>query len=371
MQTEFIRSLNCNYERILLDVKPEENKYQYCMLNRGGIKGLLSCSLRYINGVGYLYYDISSKQNIRQRYSSKCISREWIKDFLWSLGQIRKELERFLLDTENILWFPEQIYQEIENNIFSFLYVPYYTGENGFKELIEYWIDRIDYEDETLVEFIYHIYEKYENTGDIYLQSQIFEDAKILDDAPDLYVENVNNKEVDEASDKSEELSKVISFEPEKAEGSKRFFGLFEGRKKKNKETRESYKKEVQEAMQEYAVAEDSTYEEGYGKTIYIDTKATSDEHVLSFANGATLKVLDMDETTIGKKKGEVDVVIDDASVSRMHARITKERDVYYIEDLNSTNGTYKNGLQLQPYERRLLTEGDEIRVGRVLLRFD
>ena len=55
LQTEYIRSLNCNYERILLENKPEEKRYQYCILNRGGIKNLLPCSLRYINGLVYLY----------------------------------------------------------------------------------------------------------------------------------------------------------------------------------------------------------------------------------------------------------------------------------------------------------------------------
>lgn len=66
MQTEYIKSLNCNYERILLDEKPEEKRYQYCIVGRGGIKGLLPCNLRYINGQGYLYYDITSKQNLQQ-----------------------------------------------------------------------------------------------------------------------------------------------------------------------------------------------------------------------------------------------------------------------------------------------------------------
>ena len=68
LNTEYVRNLNCNYERILLDKKPEEKRYQYCILNRGGIKGLLPCSLLYINGVAYLYYDISSKQNVTQLY---------------------------------------------------------------------------------------------------------------------------------------------------------------------------------------------------------------------------------------------------------------------------------------------------------------
>ena len=97
LQTEYIRSLNNNYERILLDKKPEEKRYQYCILSRGGIKGLLTCSLRYINGLAYLYYDISSKQNVTQIYDNRVINRKWMKDFFWSMKQIQLELARFLL----------------------------------------------------------------------------------------------------------------------------------------------------------------------------------------------------------------------------------------------------------------------------------
>ena len=39
INTEYIRSLNANYERMDLGEKPEEKRYQYCMISRGGIKG--------------------------------------------------------------------------------------------------------------------------------------------------------------------------------------------------------------------------------------------------------------------------------------------------------------------------------------------
>ena len=120
LQTEYIRSLNCNYERILLENKPEEKRYQYCILNRGGIKNLLPCSLRYINGLVYLYYDISSRQNIMQLYGGRSISRKWVLDFVWGIRQVEQELERFLLDVKNIIWYPEQIFQSMDNNVFSF-----------------------------------------------------------------------------------------------------------------------------------------------------------------------------------------------------------------------------------------------------------
>lgn len=77
---------------------------------------------------------------------------------------------------------------------------------------------------------------------------------------------------------------------------------------------------------------------------------------------------LEQDTYTIGKKRGEADLVLEEPSVSRLLQRIVKETDGYYLEDMNSTNGTLKNGLRLQPYEKRKLEEGDEITFGKRIL---
>ena len=181
LQTEYVRNLHCNYERLLLEEKPEDTRYQYCILSRGGIKGLLPCSMRYINGLTYLYYDISSKQNIVQLFENKAITREWMQDFLWSSRQIQQELDRFLLDDSNVVWNPEQIFLDLDNRTFFFMYIPYHKQENGFEKLVDFWVEHIDYEDEALVEFVYCVYDQLEKKGDTYLQKQIFEDAKRLE----------------------------------------------------------------------------------------------------------------------------------------------------------------------------------------------
>ena len=62
-----------------------------------------------------------------------------------------------------------------------------------------------------------------------------------------------------------------------------------------------------------------------------------------------------------------VDQVLDDASVSRMHARFgVDEEGKMSVRDLNSTNGTWLNGERLQPNESRRVETGDHIRLGRV-----
>ena len=56
-----------------------------------------------------------------------------------------------------------------------------------------------------------------------------------------------------------------------------------------------------------------------------------------------------------------MNLVLDDSTVSRFHAKITKEEDGLYLTDLNSTNGTFLNQDRLAPNERRRLNPGDEL----------
>ena len=72
----------------------------------------------------------------------------------------------------------------------------------------------------------------------------------------------------------------------------------------------------------------------------------------------------------IGKNKEQADYVIEDSSISRLHARFTLRDDIVYLTDLNSTNGSMKNGIRIQPNELVELQAGDEIKFGRVTFTY-
>ena len=69
---------------------------------------------------------------------------------------------------------------------------------------------------------------------------------------------------------------------------------------------------------------------------------------------------------TVGKMAGCVDCVLADDSVSRIHARFEKVGDTIQLTDMNSTNGTYRNGLRMEPQETVEIEPGDEIRFGNL-----
>jgi adenylate cyclase len=62
---------------------------------------------------------------------------------------------------------------------------------------------------------------------------------------------------------------------------------------------------------------------------------------------------------------------LDDEKVSSRHARITFEKDEYWIEDLGSTNGTWVDKKKIQPNTKVRLTGGSSILIGNEELRIE
>lgn len=69
---------------------------------------------------------------------------------------------------------------------------------------------------------------------------------------------------------------------------------------------------------------------------------------------------------TIGKTPTYSDYLLQDNSVSRVHACFTEKDEQIWLMDLNSTNGTFHNGLRLQPNQKVELEPEDEIQFGKV-----
>jgi pSer/pThr/pTyr-binding forkhead associated (FHA) protein len=54
--------------------------------------------------------------------------------------------------------------------------------------------------------------------------------------------------------------------------------------------------------------------------------------------------------------------------VSRRHARLLRTRDGVWLEDLNSSNGTYVGEQRLTPAQRVAVNSGDQLRFGKIAL---
>jgi pSer/pThr/pTyr-binding forkhead associated (FHA) protein len=72
------------------------------------------------------------------------------------------------------------------------------------------------------------------------------------------------------------------------------------------------------------------------------------------------------DQALIGRSP-ECDVFLDDVTVSRRHAELTRDGNVFTIRDLGSLNGTFVNRRRI---ESSVLEDDDEVQIGKYRMTF-
>jgi pSer/pThr/pTyr-binding forkhead associated (FHA) protein len=84
--------------------------------------------------------------------------------------------------------------------------------------------------------------------------------------------------------------------------------------------------------------------------------------------DGVVIKEVQLtkDRTTLGRRPYN-DIVIDNLAVSGEHAVLQMSGTEVYLEDLNSTNGTYING---KAVKKQLLANNDTVEIGKYKIKF-
>ena len=109
-------------------------------------------------------------------------------------------------------------------------------------------------------------------------------------------------------------------------------------------------------------------------RMIYLDIESLPKQDVIS---GAFLRLINRKETldykiedyypvdhslSVGRHRKN-DIVLKDHFISKEHARIIKEGDQFYLEDLHSANGTYLNGYRVDEvipiHDKDIVSFGD------------
>jgi hypothetical protein len=101
-------------------------------------------------------------------------------------------------------------------------------------------------------------------------------------------------------------------------------------------------------------------------ETEFLDLDTTESRILIGFVNGSEVRIpLDRLPLTVGKKSGISDIILDDQSVSRMHARFEEHNGKVCVCDLNSTNGTLRNGEMIDMNRFIALEVGDKLKIGK------
>lgn len=83
-------------------------------------------------------------------------------------------------------------------------------------------------------------------------------------------------------------------------------------------------------------------------------------------ANKGSRFLVTAEGASIGRSPASA-IFLDDVTVSRTHATITKVADAYLLKDLGSLNGTYINNVSITEHA---LVSGDEFQIGKFHLLF-
>ena len=113
--------------------------------------------------------------------------------------------------------------------------------------------------------------------------------------------------------------------------------------------------------------------EEILGETIVLNPEVLRKISRLYSRNTDTSMQIGLEDLpiTVGKMTGRADCILKHSSISRIHARIFQnEQKQICLRDLNSTNGTFKNGIRLHPEEEIIINPGDEIGFGTLIFDY-
>lgn len=351
MQQEYVNSFHHNYLKVKM--KQDYNKklrYQYQVLSAKRLEGLLPVSLHINNGENSLYYEISEKQSLSKWFRKKKISREWMKQFCAGLKTALWSMEQYLLDERNLLLHPDFIFVDMETEIPFFLYCPYNIEEEPFspEEFLIFLTEHIEEKEQKELEKAYTIFSKWENAQEAFTAESfllLWEKDETQEEETILQEEETGEQYVYEKAEEAEDCGKSGFKRRELAEF---LFGF-----RKNRKAAE---------YQPGLAMESWTY----------GSEAFAEERKL-YGNGRqNRRVISLNKLplTFGKSAELSEVVLAEASVSGMHARLTEENGEIYLEDLNAANGTFKNGVRLQPYEKVELLQEDEVRFGNLYFTY-
>ena len=151
-------------------------------------------------------------------------------------------------------------------------------------------------------------------------------------------------------------------------------FGSEEYEDSKDDEDSEGILKENRQKTEIPAFDGTKEPEEGRDTVLLTDlgTEESKNLHRLCSLDGESEDiVLSYYPFIIGKQENLVDYILQKETVSRLHLKIEQIEEEYFIQDLNSTNGTSVAGRMLENNEAARLHPGDEVCIARYRYRFE
>lgn len=339
--------------------------YRYPMITENRIAGLLSCQISSENGKQQFWYEISGMQTLKDWIEIKKCGCGLLRKFMLALAKAIEWAGEYLLWENGISLDPEQIFIDIKAQEISFCYIPCQETElaEAMQGFMEYFLSHMKHDEGESTRKCYDVYEKCQQgyTGPKELLQILFEE-----DTPEWPpVEQAEETIFEKKLRKPAALT--ASTDASRHQSRQRPLwkaGLWNRKiypfpkKKISKEAIAFEPEEYPEKESNLTVFLGSETEEVLGELRYEGE-----------GNEANLKITES-VFFIGSQEEDINGRILEGTVSRIHAKITKEGEDFYLEDLNSTNGTYCNGKLLNYKEKIKLEKNDKIVFAKEQYRF-
>ena len=370
------------------------------LMLRKKIQGALPVEKAYVDGNGQYWYNISGKQSLDVYCRIKPVGIELIERLIVSICSEMEILEWNMIRTSCLCLDPELIFVTNSNQEFIFTSYPgaEHNVEDGFRQLMEYLLTKVDHKDALAVRAAYGVYEKSLEKGmairdvrDWITQSDSVEqtEKKVLFEEPsaDIAGGNVNQREVPAIANFMEEKPIVQSVQENRTYHSENFKKQDQSKDKKKqwdsflkekfsslgfKTAEKTKKKQAQRTEEVYP--EEQMYmipQPTIHPTVCLSGNDGSARGVLIYQGTEQLSDIYLDQKPLQVgKSAAADVKIDKETISQLHARIWPEGNSFYIEDLNSTNGTFVNDETLPYKQKRILQVNDIVQFADARFRF-
>ncbi len=164
MDYKYYRDMNHNY-MVISGEKNDKDKYQYKMLTTNKIRSFIQCSEHNLNGSTYLYYEVDSRQTIKNMYSSKKMNYEQLCSLLRDILDAADNISEYLLSFDGIMLSGDFIFEDIETGEHSFIYCPFNSDKDIGQIFAMEIIDYIDQNDDRASNLAYKLCDLSQNKG--------------------------------------------------------------------------------------------------------------------------------------------------------------------------------------------------------------
>ncbi|MDE7231797.1 MAG: hypothetical protein K2N37_01795, partial [Lachnospiraceae bacterium] len=162
LEPRYFRDYRHSYIILRCELAQPDKSYQCKLLTSDKIEEILHCSLRYVNGESYFYYEISSKTTLENLYHDRQMSFEQVRDLLQQLYGIYCKLGDYFMEESKLVLLPQFIYYDLTRKKYIGLYYPDHEEDKSGEALMDYLLEHADNQDEQLTDCVYQMYERME-----------------------------------------------------------------------------------------------------------------------------------------------------------------------------------------------------------------